>query len=207
MTTTTFDPDKWTTSFFRALFNYTKAKLNITDVPATDLYELVESYPDIDALTKKMPIPVTIIHFDIEDMDNVFFGLGDNVVRETYLPASLEVEEWEAHCHVVNIDVGVWASIESGGPPARLEARQDLDRVFNGPAARDDCMAVTDGVEILSFTGGRHITDAINDVPVFRVVDQQLRVRVYSRTKKVGPAVEVILQNPQLTIQNQAVIG
>lgn len=204
MTTTQFDPDKWVTSFFRALVNYAQPLLRHNN---QDVYDVIESYPPLDELTTKVPLAKTLIHFDIEDMEQVFFGLGENIVFEEYRSATHDVESWEAHCHIVRMDVGVWASIESGGPSARLEARQDLDRIFNGPAARDNCMTATDGVEILGFTGGRFLTDAINDLPVFRIVDQELRVRVYSRTKVLATAIESIDQDPQLSVGTEVLIG
>lgn len=198
-----FDPDKWLISLQRSLKDYVEANLNLTDV-----YELEMSYPSADELAKKVPLPLTILHFEIEDTQMVPFGLGDNVVNVVYDELGGTVEEWEAHCHEVDINVGVWASVESGGVSARLVARQDLDALFVGPAARDACMAQTDGIEILSFSGGLFVNDLINDIPIFRVVDAMLRVRVYSRTRKAPVTfIEDVGQSPGLEIDETVIIG
>jgi hypothetical protein len=198
---TTFNPDKWATSLAESLRDYILGEMGdlVTDTP--QVYEVIMEYPPADALAKKMPFKSTIIHFEIDDPRQMFFGFGDNVVNQAFDEIAGTVEEWEAHCHEVDINVGVWASVESGGSSARLEARQDLDRLFNGPSARERCMAVTDGVEILSFSGGQHVVDRINDLPVFRIIDAELRVRVYSRTKKTPiEFIDGVEQEPGLTI-------
>lgn len=202
-----FNPDKWATSLASSLRDYVLGEMGdfVTDVP--QVYEVIMEYPPADALAKKMPFSSTIIHFEIDDPRQVFFGLGDNVVNQVFNDVAGTVEEWEAHCHEVDINVGVWASVESGGSSARLEARQDLDRLFNGPSARERCMAVTDGVEILSFSGGQHVVDRIGDLPVFRIIDVELRVRVYSRTKKTPiEFIDGFAQEPGLTIDDDVEI-
>ena len=69
-------------------------------------------------------------------------------------------------------------------------------------------MAHTDGVEILSFSGGQSVNDLINDLPVFRVVDIVLRVRVFSRTKKVPITfIEGVEQSPGVEIDETVIIG
>src|SRR5688500_16567927 len=176
-----FNPDKWLTSLWRELKTYVTTNLNLTGV-----YTLSMSYPDTDDLSRKMPFPLTILHFEIEEPRLIPIGLGDNVVNIVYNEVDGTMEEWEAHCHEVEINVGVWASVESGGVSARLEARQDLDLLFVGPAAKERCMTQTDGIEILSFSGGQFVNDVIGDQPVFRIIDANLRVRVFSRTKKAS---------------------
>lgn len=200
---TTFNPDKWLTSLMRSLTTYVETKLNLTDV-----YELRFEWPMADELAEKMPFSLTILHFEIDDPQLVPFGLGDNVVDGVYDELGGTLEEWEAHCHEVDINVGVWASVSSGGPSARLEARQDLDTLFVGPAAREACMTITDGVEIMNFSGGQFVNDVINDQPVFRVVDAVLRVRVYSRTKKVPVSfINEIDQSPGIEIDGTVIVG
>lgn len=198
-----FNPDKWLVSLQQTLKAYVTTTLDLTDV-----YELRMEYPPADSLADKMPFPETILHFEIDDPRLVPFGIGDNVVGGVYDEVGGTLEEWEAHCHEVDINVGVWASIASGGVSARLEARQDLDTLFVGPAARTACMTFTDGVEILSFSGGQFVNDVISDMPVFRVVDANLRVRVYSRTRKLPiPFVNDIEQSPGLLIDETIIIG
>lgn len=201
-----FDPDKWATSLMRELKAYLIAGLGLTGVD--DPYEVIESYPPSDRISRKQPFPVTLIHFDIDDPHSVPFGLGDNVVKYVHNDVAGTVEQWEAHCHEVELNVGVWASVESGGVSARLEALQDLHRLFNGPSARDALMVASDGIEILSFTGGMFVDDTITDLPVFRVVDMTLRIRVFSRTKLASiPFWNSAVQSPELTISGINITG
>jgi hypothetical protein len=136
----------------------------------------------VDDLADKVPLPKTIIHFEIDDPREIPFGIGENLVNHVVDAIGGTVEEWEAHCHEVDIDVGVWASVESGGPTARMEAMEDLNKLFTGPNAREACMIATNGVYPRALIGGRFVTDSISDVTTFRIVDMTLRVRVYSRT-------------------------
>lgn len=198
-----FDPDNWLVSLQRSLKSYVEANLDLTGV-----YELEMSYPSADEIAKKTPLPLTILHFEIDDPRLMPFGFGDNVVDGLYDENGGTVEEWEAHCHEVDINVGVWASVESGGVTARLVARQDLDKLFVGPAAREACLAQTEGIEILSFSGGLFVTDTINDLPIFRVVDATLRVRVYSRTRKQPVSfINDVGQSPGIEIDDTVIIG
>jgi hypothetical protein len=165
------------------------------------------SYPSVDLLQKKMPEEKVIIHFDIADPSLGFFGLGENIVNQEYQEPAGTVVEWEAHMHDVTLDVGIWASIPAGGPSGRMTAYEDLSKLFTGPSARDTVMTATDGIELLHFVGGRNITDSIGDIDVFRMVDVELRTRVFSRTKL--PAVPYIHgadQDPALTIDDNVTI-
>lgn len=199
--TTYFNPDQPFVSFFNALKAYIEANID------TDIYEIVPSYPDVTEMTKKTPFPKTLIHFDIDDPQQRFFGFGDNIVDSQYVEYDEDsdlagtVIESEAHCHEVALDFGIWASIENGGPSARLSGRDDLDRIFNGPQARAACLAATDGLDVMSFTGGRNFTDKINDLTVFRMVGIELRIKFYSRKRnEPGPFLDTIVQNPTLTV-------
>lgn len=199
--TETFNPDRWMTSLFRSLKDYLEAGLD-------NVYDLEMSYPDPEDMKKRMPLAKTLLTFECDNPRQIPFGLGDNVVQSFEHEPAGTVEEWEAHCHEVDIDVGIWASIESGGTTARWEAREDLDLLLNGPAALEACMEATGGIEIQSFSGGRFITDSINDVVVLRVVDMTLKVRVFSRTKKVPISyVDSVEQSPGLVIDDTVIIG
>jgi hypothetical protein len=189
------------TSFFRALASYVETAMD------SDVYDVVMSYPSVDELQSKMPHDKVIVHFDIADPDLRFFGLGDNVVNQEYDDVAGTIVEWEAHQHHVTLDVGIWASIPAGGPSARMVAYEDMAKLFIGSAARDACMEATQGVEILSFTGGRNITDNVGDIDVFRMVDIELRVRVFSRKKTPATTyVEQANQDPGLTIDGSVTI-
>jgi hypothetical protein len=195
-----YNPDKYLTSAFRELKAYVLAQLGLSGA-VLDPYEVIMSYPDSQTVADKMPLTKTLIHFDIDDETRMFLGLGDNVLDTVINEGDETIEEWEAGLHEIVLNVGVWASVQSGGVSARLEARQDLDRMFNGPDARKRLMAASDGIEILSFTGGMFVNDLINDMPVFRVVDMALRLRVFSRYKKVPIAyIDDVGQQPEIII-------
>lgn len=197
----TYTPDNWVTGFFRALASYIETEMD------DDVYDVVMSYPSVEELQKKMPQQKVVVHFDIADPGNGFLGLGENVVDAEYFEPDGTIIEWEAHKHDIVMDVGIWASIPAGGPSARMVAYEDMSKLFTGPHAREVCMAETDGVELLGFTGGRNITDKIGDIDVFRMVDVELRLRVFSRTKV--PAVPYIHgadQDPALTIDDSVTI-
>jgi hypothetical protein len=100
----------------------------------------------------------------------------------------------------------VWASDQSGGSTSRLIAYEILDKAFGGEMAKRKCMEATQGVELISFMGGRFVMDSINDIRIFRIVNAELVVRVYSR--KDGSALIVpdsITQVPVLTIPPLAI--
>lgn len=174
-----------------------------------DLYSVVLGFPTADQLDQLVPLAKTIIHFEIEDMPEKPLGFGDNYVDylldETPPPTGQTIEYWEAHEHMIDFDVGIWASAESGGVTARLEARELLSRLFSGKKAYTDCMTVTDGVHIQRFTGGRNLVDSNGDVPVWRMVDILLTVKVFSRVKIVPPVpyigdIDEVFQEPELEI-------
>jgi hypothetical protein len=93
----------------------------------------------------------------------------------------------------LNFDVGVWAFQEAGGGTARMEAQETLKQLFIGNQADLDLAAATNGIHVLSFSGGRHITDTINGQPVWRAMDMTLIVRVCGR--RTYAATEAITGN------------
>lgn len=197
----TYDPENPYVTLWRSLIAYIQASIG------TNVYEFVPSYPRPDDVAKRMPLKKTLIHFEVDDIENRRLGLGDGVVDAAYDDPAFTIEEHEGNAHIVTFDIGVWASHETGGPHARLQARQHLDRLLHGPSAQRACLAATDGVDIIEFTGGRNLTDTISDIPVFRTVDLTLRVRVYSR-KRLTPQtfIDDILQEPGLTIDDNVPI-
>lgn len=197
---THFDPDNWVTSLQRSLESYLATKLD----PA--VYEIVADYPDPDQLAKRMPLDKTLVHFAMEDPRQMIFGLGDNFVDDEE-GGDGSIERWEARCHEVTYDIGVWASPESGGTTSRMEAREALDNLFNGSQAQAACLAATDGVDVRSLTGGRCVQETINELIVYRMVDIALVVRVFSRVRAaVVQTAEDIDYVPELTIDGDLTI-
>lgn len=196
-----YDPDNWLVSLFRELKAYVDAEVT------TNIYDIQFSYPDISELAQRMPFEKTILAFEVDDIAERPFGMGDNFIDGVENLAGDEVENHEALIFEVNFDVSVWASAPSGGVTSRLEAYQLLADLFSGNGAVDKCRTATGGVEIRSFTRGRFITDKINDQAIFRIVDTTLVVRVYAR-RVHAPAVLVdeIIYDPELVIDGSVPI-
>jgi hypothetical protein len=199
---TRFDPDAWMTSTIRAFEEYIKTGLN------QSWYDVRFSYPPADFVRDRVPLAKTLIHFEIEDMPETKLGFGEGVVNQRYDPVAQTVEKWHATPQEVRLSVGIWSSAESGGETTRMEAREDLSKLLSGPVAKGKMMEATDGVELLSFTGGRNLTDTINDSTVWRMVDMEVRLRVYQRTKApVVGSIEQVEQEPGVEIDESVIIG
>lgn len=215
----TFNPQAWVTTMQRSLKDYILAEVdaaisdNASPTPnnvGSDVFDVVFDYPSAAASALDVDLKKTIIHLEIDDIENIPLGMGRNVVADVYTAGNVstpaKLVEREAHCHRVNFDVGVWASDVSGGSTSRLLAYEILDKIFTGDMARVKCMSTTQGVELISFQGGRFVIDTLNDVRVFRIVGSELIARVYSR--KDGNELIVpdeITQNPLLTIPPLAI--
>jgi hypothetical protein len=198
-----YNPDEPFVSFWRALKEF------VTEGLDTALYDIVFGFPEAKELQRLVPLGKTLIHFEIDEMPEQRFGFGKAWVNEEFDEAPVyEVVYHEARPHEIRMSLGIWASAESGGVTSRLEARQILDNLLNGPAAREDCMAATDGIEILSISGGRNFTDAVGDIPVWRMVDIELRLRIFSRKKTVpSKFIDEALQEPGVEIDETVIVG
>lgn len=190
MPPTTFSPDDWLVSLFGALTDYINTEIDETVMVGLDpqglrAYEVVMDYPDSNSLPEGAEFKRTIIHFSIDDIETRMLGFGTGIVKSEITLGTLlvpgRVSDQEAKSHVVNFDVGIWASDESGGVTSRLRAYQLLDKIFNGMIAKTRCWDATQGVEIRFYNGGRFVNETINDIRVFRAVGMELEVRVYSR--------------------------
>src|SRR4051812_27096784 len=183
-----YDPNNWLATANRSLEAYVrdglnKAILDDAQLPAgLEIFDVRFDWPDSNDLPQDVELDKTIIHFFIADIRNERIGFGENITEANIVgPTQHDIEFAESNSHVLEYDIGVWASDESGGVTNRLVAYQVLERAFQGEMAKQACRAFTGGVEILSFNGGRFIQDAISDVRIFRVTDSTLMVRVFSR--------------------------
>lgn len=216
---TEFDPLQWVSSLQRSLKEYIEDEINnaVTDgaLPTPNpiglqAFDVILDFPVSAEGARSADFPKTIIHLEIDDIENRKLGFGTDIVQAEYVEGDVDTPatlvEKEAMGHIVNFDVGVWASDLSGGSSSRLLAYEILERIFGGNLAREKCATATGGVEILTFDGGRFVPDVINDIRVFRIVDCTLRVRVYSR-KDSGDLIvaDEITQDPHLTIDNPPV--
>jgi hypothetical protein len=197
---TVYDPEKWLETTLRGIKDYVTANLN------TRIYEIVMEFPGPKLDDSKLPIRKSIIHFEIDDIVDRPVGLGDDPMEWNYDVAGIVNPQWAA-MHQINFDVGIWTSDDSGGTTARMRAKQELQRLFGFPPSVNALRAATNGgdgcVEIIRYTGGSFTLDTINDVRMYRMVNGELDVRVFSRTPlsdTPGPAIEEIVQSPGLTI-------
>lgn len=205
---TVFNADKWLTSAFNVLMDAIKDRVddyvpNDVDAPAgLQVYDVVIDFFPADRESEFTELEKTIIHLVLDDVQSTRLGLGPQAVAETVVDPTVDdagtVTEQYARAHRMNFDVGIWASDQSGGSSARLEALEMLDKLFNP----DSNIRFGDGVEIISFNGGRFVTDTLNDIRVFRVIGAELIVRVYSRDLGTPDIIvdEEPSQNPDLEI-------
>src|SRR5207253_1125216 len=121
--TTKYDPEHWLETTVRALKDYMNANLN------TRIYDVVMEFPGAIVDAEKMPIKKTIIHFEIDAIDSKPVGLGDNIFASNYDSGLHQNSPQTAERHMINFDVGIWASDRSGGLTSRLRARQTLSNL------------------------------------------------------------------------------
>lgn len=205
----TYDPDLWLESAQRAIAAHVRAEIDASLEAAGNpiglqVYEIVFGYPEASELAGYVESEKTLVHFSLDDIDNRTLGMGLNQVKATEdTLADPDTITWEeGQGHVLNYDVGVWASDKSGGPTSRLRIIQALQKILNTSVGKQKLREVTEGVEVIRFNGGRMIVDRISDVRVFRVIDAELVVRVFSRVL-AEPSVIVDtepVQEPDTTI-------
>lgn len=188
-----FDPDHYLTSTVRALQDY------ITNAFDAGLVTVIPEFPPPDSW--ETPIGKVVVHLEKDADDPQPIGFG-TFSRLTYDDATQTVTQEEATAwYLINFDLGIWAFEETGGSTARMEVEETLKQLFIGNSADLDLAAATNGIHVYSFSGGRHFTDSINSLPVWRTMDMTLIVRVCGR--RTHAATEAIMdfdQAPELVI-------
>jgi hypothetical protein len=215
MVITSFSPEIWLESAMRGIVDYAREGFHKSvrnennDPVGQGIYDIVMEFPSTEKILTMMPLARTLIHFEIDDIDDRILGFGDGHHRLNYDDFFGTIQPQEAGEHRIDLDVGVWTSNRAGGVTARLRAYQTLRNLFHGGIAIEKLRDATNdlgegGVEIMSFTGGRFLTDTVNDIEVFRVIDCTLKVRVFSRTpiEPIVPTIEDILIIPELIIDD-----
>jgi hypothetical protein len=165
------DANAWVTTLMRALEWYVNSNSPV-------VYNVMFEFPSARQLGQLMPLGQTVIHFEIDDIQNPPFGFGDNIVNIVYDEEDQVLETQEALSHDVNFDVGVWASDASGGITARLNAYQLLSNLFDGASAYVNALGIN--VEIKSFSGAAFTKEEIDNVNIYRIANMTLVLRVYS---------------------------
>lgn len=216
---TKYDPEDWLESFVRCMKEYLEQEFDqsvYTDSEYVGLeaFEIIAEFPGAHYDLRKMPLQKTVIHFEIDDIASSVIGLGDNIFSWTVDDITGLGTAREAQVHLLNVDVGVWATDASGGTTARMRAKQTLQNALGGARGITKMRAFSDGgdgmVEIMGYSGGRFMLDSVNDVQVFRMVESTLVVRVFSRSpadpSMVGPAIMDIEIDPHLKINQPPVV-
>jgi hypothetical protein len=215
---TKYSPEDFIESTIRVLKEYLEDRFHrsVSDrgqYVGENAYEVVSQFPGPDLDIRMMPMHRTIIHFEIDDISSDLLGFGDNIFGETYDPATHMVTGREGQVHEINLDVGIWASDASGGITSRSRAKQILQHSLGGAGGIERMREFSDGgegtIDIMNFSGGRFVVDRIGDMQVFRMIECTLILRVFSRSPledaQVGPAIEEIIQDPDLKISDDGV--
>jgi hypothetical protein len=205
---TDFNPQLWLETAVRGLKDYAVTGFNdavlddLNNPTGSDVYEIVMEFPSDELINTLVPGKKTLIHFELDDIRDETLSFGRNIAAQVYDNVNFTLTQREGRRHILNFDVGIWTWDKSGGTTARLRAREVLSNLFTGGLATENLRTATDGgdgqLELLSFAGGHFITEAINEVRVFRMVNANLMIRVFSRTPSplVEPTVEEVLQDP-----------
>jgi len=205
-----YNPEFWLETSTRALEEYIQRGFDEMIAPSLGdhFFEVMLGYPEAGLINRLMPFRRTLVHIEIDDIDNRLLGFGDNIGRDNYDANTGLLQLQEAGEHRIDFDIGVWTDDAAGGTTARLRAYQMLNILLQGAmATRSLFDASTNGdggVEIIEFQGGRFIVERVNDLPVYRIVACTLTVRVFSRSPLVispqEPAIQEILIRQNLTI-------
>ena len=200
-----YDPDSPIVSTVRSLKAHVEA-LVAADTQLAGVTEVEMSFPDTTVWTKDQPLGKTIIHFDIDDQENPVIGFG-RVGKSTFVPGDPEGTVGhelfqEATRHMINFDVGIWASAQSGGHTKRLEVREMLTKAFASAGGRKAFNEATGGLQVARFEGGEDVIDRINDLPLWRTAAMTLVLDVFGRiTPEIPDTVPLSIgQDPHLTI-------
>lgn len=185
------DPDNWVTTFFRAFKTYVTSNVD------ENLYKLVFSYPDAKDIGEWMPLPKSLIHFEIDKPSSPIMGFGRSIVDSVTDDVNNIVTEYSALKIMINMDVGVWTTAASGGITARLKAFQVLSDLFAGAYAYEQLQPY--GIEIKGFDGGTFIKETIDDIDVFRIAEITLMLQLFARRKFTGPYIQGFTQDEELT--------
>ena len=202
MSETVFRPDLWLESLTRALGAFCVATLDDPDV------EVEMSFPDTSQWTKTTPLDKAVVHFEQDDIQSPILGFGSPGV-DVLDEAGETVTHYEAVLHLVNFDVGVWVSAETGGVTKRMELTRKLKDMFTSVQGKQAFNEATGGLWPVSFEGGINQLDRINDLPLWRTMGMTLIVRCFARMTPAGPYIVVgdYVQDQQLTIDDNGAIA
>lgn len=211
-----YNPEKYLESSVRILKDYLemefqKAVNDGQSYVGSSAYEVIAEFPGSAMDTGQMPMHKTIIHFEIDDIQSDVIGFGPGItVDDTFDPDTGMISVRTGEVILLNIDIGIWATDAAGGATSRMRAKQILQWALGGVNGVIKLKNFSDGgdgmLEIVGYSGGRFVMDRINDMQVFRMIENTLVVRVYSRVPledwMTGPAIQEFVQDPTIWIRD-----
>lgn len=185
MTSYVYDPTRYLTTTKRVLKDYVTDKL-VADPTIGDVVDVQMSFPDTRDWTLKSPLERSVVHFELDDDPEVRLGFGVPQAQEDGDDPDTVVLS-EPALHMLNFDVGIWTSPQSGGETKRMQIREALYSIFGPAGARQDITQATDGIVVVSYDGGSDVLDRVNDLPVYRTTQIVLVVKVFSKHTNPAP--------------------
>lgn len=207
MSSYAFDGEEdWLEGAIRALKGFLNEVLNV----GTASYEIITGFPPDEIFgDRRMPLENVLIHVDIDDINNPIFGFGDTVLlneSQYDFPTANEMTPVEAQQHVINYDIGIWATEKAGGDTARLRVYQRLTHSLSGTEAYK-IFATKTGTQIRNFYGGHFIVDTINDIKVWRVANVTLSVVLFNkRYASPVPYIQTITSDGAIHIDDTVIV-
>jgi hypothetical protein len=213
--TVTYNPEIHLESATRSLKDYAERGFDVAvqDINSNDsgleVYEVMMEFPSDEKIREMIPFKKSVIHFELDDIQDYLLSFGMNTAKLVFDDVLKETHEQEGRRHILNFDVGIWTWDKSGGTTARLRARQTLTNLFSGAQAITNLREASDGgdgqLEIISYTNGHFMTEFINDIRVFRMINSTLSLRVFSRTPNpiITPSIEDIQQDWELVLDDE----
>lgn len=188
-----YNPDDYLVSTMRVLKAYVAHQLSL-DPELDKIVDVEMDFPDTRSWQKDSPLQNSLVHFALDDDPATILGFGLPQVT-TFDSVSGTVTTSEPQRHVLNYDVGVWTSPQSGGTTKRTQIRQALTNIFGTVTGRVAFNEATDGLKVVSYGGGSDVLDRVNDLPVYRTTDITLEISVFSRLSQVTPVGAILEAN------------
>lgn len=193
-----YNPSEYLVSAMDALKRYTRDSL-VQVAGIGDTVDVEMGFPDTRSWTKASPLERSIVHFELDDDPEMRTGFGVQVTQDDQGNDTTILSE--AAVHELNFDIGIWTSPQSGGTTMRARLRQALFAIY-GPGGARRAFTDATGVVVKRYGGGNDVLDRVNDLPIYRTVQVELVLSVFSRHTQdaATPLVIEIDQDEHLSI-------
>jgi hypothetical protein len=148
--TVVYDPTQWLLSASRSVVEYTALAL-ATDSSIGVAAQVELGFPDTRTWEKKSPLDKVVVHFAQDDLRNQRWAFGIPGV-ETFDDDAGESTFDEAAMHLLNFDVGVWASPEVGGTTMLMRVGQLLANLYGTAGGRQEFNQATGDLRLCPST-------------------------------------------------------